>query len=93
MIAPAESSARAVVVDQHPCSEDLLLIGFTALPLPTAGGAKFKNVGLRHFNESRRSSSNASIPETVKKREGQHQLVKDGEAIDSWMFVLEAPPF
>ncbi len=25
--------------------------------------------------------------------EGQHQLVKDGLPIDSWMFVLEAPPF
>jgi len=29
MIAPAASAARAVVVDQHLCSEDLLLIGFT----------------------------------------------------------------
>ncbi len=25
--------------------------------------------------------------------EGRHQLVKDGEGIDSWMFVAEAPPF
>jgi RimJ/RimL family protein N-acetyltransferase len=25
--------------------------------------------------------------------EGQHQLVKDGVSIDSWMFVAEAPPF
>lgn len=25
--------------------------------------------------------------------EGQHQLVKDCKSIDSWMFVLEAPPF
>ena len=25
--------------------------------------------------------------------EGRHQLVKDGLPIDSWMYVLEAPPF
>jgi RimJ/RimL family protein N-acetyltransferase len=25
--------------------------------------------------------------------EGRHQLVKDSEPIDSWMYVLEAPPF
>lgn len=25
--------------------------------------------------------------------EGRHQLIKDGVPIDSWMFVLEAPPF
>ncbi len=25
--------------------------------------------------------------------EGRHQLVKDGVPIDSWMYVLEAPPF
>ena len=80
MIAPAASAARAVVVDQHPCSEDLLLIGFTALFPPTASGAKFKNVGLRLFNESRRSSSNASIPETVTNASGpgpRREILKD----------------
>lgn len=25
--------------------------------------------------------------------EGRHQLIKDEKAIDSWMYVLEAPPF
>ena len=25
--------------------------------------------------------------------EGRHQLIKDGVPIDSWMFMLEAPPF
>ena len=41
MIAPGASVARAVVVDQLPCSEDLL-IGFTALSLHTAGGANLQ---------------------------------------------------
>jgi hypothetical protein len=59
MIAPAASAAPAVIVDQRPCGEDLLVIGWTALSLTRRGPVEFENPGLRLFNESRRSSSTA----------------------------------